>query len=115
LSSITSGEDLIEALLDIGSYIIAALGLRTPNTNAEVIEILKEAGSIPERDVGKYIQMVGFRNRVVHEYNSLDIRMLYEILQHESGDMTVLFSLLLKTMKQHEVAESPFPGERFMM
>jgi len=34
----------IQALLDIGSYIIASLGLKTPNTNAEIIEILTEAG-----------------------------------------------------------------------
>ena len=27
----------IQALLDIGSYIIASLGLKTPNTNAEII------------------------------------------------------------------------------
>jgi hypothetical protein len=36
----------IQALLDIGSYIIASLGLKTPNTNAEIIEILNEAGYI---------------------------------------------------------------------
>ena len=36
----------IQALLDIGSYIIGSLGLRTPNTNAEIIEILSEAGYI---------------------------------------------------------------------
>ena len=29
----------IQALLDMGSYIISSLGLRTPNTNAEIIEI----------------------------------------------------------------------------
>jgi uncharacterized protein YutE (UPF0331/DUF86 family) len=36
----------IQALLDIGSYIIASLGLRTPNTNAEIVEILSEASLI---------------------------------------------------------------------
>ena len=36
----------IQALLDIGSYIIASLGLRTPNTNAEIIEVLSEEGYI---------------------------------------------------------------------
>ena len=38
----------IQALLDIGSYIIASLGLRTPNTNAEIIEILSEVNLIAD-------------------------------------------------------------------
>jgi uncharacterized protein YutE (UPF0331/DUF86 family) len=42
----------IQALLDIGSYIIASLGLRTPNTNAEIIEILSESGYIPKDKTG---------------------------------------------------------------
>ena len=38
----------IQAILDIGSYIIANLGLKMPNTNAEIIKILSDAGYIPE-------------------------------------------------------------------
>lgn len=47
----------IQALLDIGSYILASLGLRTPNTNTEIIEILNEAGHIPKDKIGTYIKM----------------------------------------------------------
>src|SRR3989337_1848134 len=50
----------IQALLDIGSYIIASLGLRTPNRNAEIKAILNEAGYIPKDQVEKYKKMSQF-------------------------------------------------------
>src|SRR4030043_222514 len=55
----------IQALLDIGSYIIASLGLKTPNTNAEIIEILNEAGYIVKDKAETYIKMSKLRNRIV--------------------------------------------------
>lgn len=36
----------IQALIDIGGYIIASLGLKTPSSNAEIIEILQDSGYI---------------------------------------------------------------------
>ena len=48
----------IQALLDIGSYIIANLGLKMPNTNAEIIKILSDAGYIPEEKIEAYTDNV---------------------------------------------------------
>lgn len=45
----------IQALIDIGSYIIAQLGLKTPGFSAEVIEILVEAGFINAEYQERYI------------------------------------------------------------
>jgi uncharacterized protein YutE (UPF0331/DUF86 family) len=66
----------IQALLDIGSYIIASIGLRTPNTNAEIIEILSEGGFLPKDKREKYIKISQFRNRIVHLDNHIDTRTL---------------------------------------
>lgn len=77
----------IQALLDISSYIIASMGLRTPNTNAEIIEILTEAGYIPKNKRESYIKMSQFRNRIVHLYNQIDLEVLYEILAEELGEI----------------------------
>ncbi len=38
----------IQALIDIGGYVIASLGLRTPSSSAEVIDILVERGLLPK-------------------------------------------------------------------
>lgn len=85
----------IQALLDIGGYIIANLGLKMPNTNAEIIKILSEAGYIPESKATAFIDMSKFRNRIVHLYNHIDTETLHDILVHETDDIKELFGILL--------------------
>lgn len=86
----------IQALLDIGSYIIASLGLKTPNTNAEIIEILTEAGHIQKDKAETYIKMSQFRNRIVHLYNHIDTETLYDILVNEVEDIKEFYTKLLE-------------------
>lgn len=91
----------IQALLDIGSYIIASLGLRTPNTNAEIIEILGERGCISKDKAETYIKMSQFRNRIVHLYNHIDAEALFNILVNELNDIKGLYTNLLKIIEDH--------------
>lgn len=91
----------IQALLDIGSYIIASLGLKTPNTNAEIIEILGEAGHIPKDKIETYIKMSQFRNRIVHLYNHIDIETLHDILVNELGDIKGFYVNLLNVIEKY--------------
>ncbi|MCX7793995.1 MAG: DUF86 domain-containing protein [Thermodesulfovibrionales bacterium] len=90
----------IQAILDIGSYIIASLGLKTPETNAEIIEVLTEAGYLPKERAETYKKMIGFRNRIVHLYNHIDVEILYDILQHEIKDIKELFELMLNIIEE---------------
>ena len=92
----------IQAILDIGSYIIASLGLKTPNTNAEIIEILNEAGYISKDNIETYMKMSQFRNRIVHLYNHIDTKTLYEILANELGDIKDFYKDLLKIIEKHK-------------
>jgi len=85
----------IQALLDIGAYIIASSGLKTPSTNAEIIEILTEAGHITKDKEETYIGMSKFRNRVVHLYNHIDTKSLYDILANELDDIKDFYVTLL--------------------
>ncbi|MBI4743860.1 MAG: DUF86 domain-containing protein [Actinobacteria bacterium] len=89
----------IQALLDIGSYIIASLGLKTPNTNAEIIDILSEAEYIPKSQAGKYKKMSQFRNRIVHLYNHIDTEVLYDILVNEHTDIKDFYTNLLEIIE----------------
>ena len=92
----------IQALLDIGSYVIASLGLRTPNTNAEIIEILSEGGYIPHDKTETYIKMSQFRNRIVHLYNHIDTKAVYDILTTELSDIKSFFTSLLAVIEKHQ-------------
>ena len=91
----------IQALLDIGGYIIASLGLKTPSSNSEIIEILRDNGYIDPEKADTYIKMVQFRNRVVHFYNSIDVDLLYKILVNEIEDIKNLFKILIEIIEQN--------------
>lgn len=92
----------IQAILDIGSYIIANLGLKMPNTNAEIIKILSDAGYIPEEKIETYTDMSKFRNRIVHLYNHIDTETLYDILLNELDDIKGFYITLLKIIDEHK-------------
>lgn len=101
----------IQALVDIGSYIIAQLGLKTPGSSAEVVEILARAGFIDSKDEERYISMVQFRNRVVHFYNNIDVEVLYGILREEIDDIRMLYRTFLDIIEAHETEHERKKGE----
>lgn len=92
----------IQALLDISSYIIASLGLRTPNTNSEIIKILADADLIPREKADTYIRMSQFSNRIVHLYNHIDTKTLYDILINELEDIKEFYANLLRIIEKYE-------------
>jgi len=73
-------QTFIQALLDMGGYIIASLGLKAPETNAEIVEILCASCHLPKDKEEAYIKMSQFRNRIVHLYNHIDARAVHDIL-----------------------------------
>ncbi len=91
----------IQALVDIGGYIIASLGFRTPGTSGEVIDILVEHGLFNAGQRDRYISMIQFRNRIVHFYNNIDLKVLYQILQEELLDIRELYRTLILVIEEH--------------
>jgi len=91
----------IQALVDIGGYIIASLGLRAPSTSGEVIDILVEHGLLNAAQRDRYISMIQFRNRIVHFYNDIDLKVLYQILQEEVVDIRELYRTLTLIIEGH--------------
>jgi uncharacterized protein YutE (UPF0331/DUF86 family) len=88
----------IQALVDIGGYIIASLGLRTPGTSGEVIDILVDHGLL---NAERRDRMIQFRNRIVHFYNNIDLKVLYQILQEELLDIRELYRTLILVIEEH--------------
>jgi uncharacterized protein YutE (UPF0331/DUF86 family) len=89
----------IESLLDIGTHIIADLGLKKPDTYSEIFEILADEGVISESLLREMEGMAGFRNILVHDYFRLDLDQVYKILQKKLESMEKLaeaFAILAK-------------------
>lgn len=91
----------IQALVDIGGYIIASLGLRTPSTSGEVIDILMEQTLLKSEHRDRYVSMIQFRNRIVHFYNGINLKILFKILQDELVDIRELYRTLIQIIEEH--------------
>jgi uncharacterized protein YutE (UPF0331/DUF86 family) len=71
----------IECVLDIGSQVVAAEQLGSPQSYREVIELLGERGILPQEFVARVRGMPGFRNILVHDYRAIDIDGVWDTLQ----------------------------------
>ena len=91
----------IQALVDIGGYIIGSLGLRTPSTSGEVIDILVEHGLLKIERRDRYISMIQFRNRIVHFYNTTNLKILYQILQKELIDIREIYREFIQIIEKN--------------
>lgn len=77
----------IQSCLDIGSHIISDRGWESPETQAGIFEKLAERKVIARPLAKKMIQMVGFRNRIVHEYEKIDFKIVYEVWRKHIKDI----------------------------
>jgi len=67
----------IEALLDIANALIAKEGFRHPNSYSDIIYILKVISS----DLAQKLEPIPkFRNLLVHDYDEIDLGIVYEII-----------------------------------
>lgn len=76
----------VEACLDIGRRIISREGFRYPDTNRDVFRVLAEEGVVSNDLLPTLLDMVGFRNLVVHDYARIDDASVYGILRKRLSD-----------------------------
>lgn len=76
-----------QSAIDLAEAIIAYKKFRKPSTLAESFDILKEEKIISGDLVGKMIGMVGFRNVVAHDYESINYDLVYRILHQDIKDI----------------------------
>jgi uncharacterized protein YutE (UPF0331/DUF86 family) len=68
----------IEALIDICEHIIALEGISAPDTSANVIKKVIDIGIITNSP--EYLEMIRFRNFIVHRYEKIDLEIIYAIV-----------------------------------
>jgi len=77
----------IEAMMDIANHILARRRLPTPDAGVETFRRLGEAGLLSPEHVETYVQMVKFRNLVVHLYQEVDAERVYGVMQDDLDDL----------------------------
>ncbi len=77
----------IQSCIDIGSHIISDSGWEMPGSQADIFESLAQKKIITKPLAAKMIKMTGFRNRIVHEYEKIDLKIVYEVWRRNIGDI----------------------------
>ncbi len=77
----------IECLLDIPQHIAAAKGHRPPESYADTITVLEEAGLVPPEKADNYRRIARFRDVLVHAYVSIDPDRVFEVWMRELEDL----------------------------
>ncbi len=75
---------LVEIMIDIAQRIIAKKGDVPLQVSADAVRRLKSYGIIQDDET--YAKMVQFRNFLVHNYDSLDPAILYDIVTKRLSD-----------------------------
>ncbi|HZF11125.1 MAG TPA: DUF86 domain-containing protein [Thermoanaerobaculia bacterium] len=77
----------IQAVIDVASHVIADERLGEPETNREMIDLLKRYGWVPAELAADLGDMVGFRNVLVHGYDRVDLSIVEDIVTERLDDL----------------------------
>ena len=85
----------IEAMLDIGNQLIASESLPSPLEYRDVFRILGREGILNTELMEKCLPLAGLTNRLVHEYEDIDHRMIHQLLQENLQDFENYLSMIV--------------------
>lgn len=77
----------IQAALDSASHIVSAYRLGEPNTNRELFDLLARDQWITASQNAVMGNMAGFRNIVVHGYETVDLAIVHRIVTNHLDDL----------------------------
>jgi uncharacterized protein YutE (UPF0331/DUF86 family) len=76
----------IEASVEIATHICAADSLGTPSSYPEAFDLIEKAAIVDAALGDDLRRLARFRNRIVHFYGEIDLRLVYQLLQTRIGD-----------------------------
>jgi len=77
----------IQAALDVASHVVADDRLGEPDTNRALFDLLASGGRLPASLASTMRDMAGFRNVLVHGYQSVDIAILEDVVRNRLDDL----------------------------
>ena len=84
----------IQASIDMANVVISDKGLKLPAAYKECFQILRK-NQLIEQDIEKrVINMVGFRNIAVHDYQQIDVEILKSILRKNLKDFEEYYAVI---------------------
>ncbi len=90
----------IEAIIDICNRIILKRKLGFPQDYSDVIKLMSQQGVLEGDLVGRLLEMVKFRNMLVHLYWKIENDRLYKYLKENLGDFEAFKEAIRKYLKK---------------
>ncbi len=92
----------IEAVLDVGSFIIAKKGGPVPSKYREIGSLLVDIGVLDRADGEIVSSLAGLRNLLVHSYSEVDHEILLSLLD-KVEELEHIMSEMLSYMEREEI------------
>lgn len=85
-----------EASIDLAMHIVSERKLGVPKASRDAFRFLQEKEIIEESLAKSLMNMVGFRNIAVHDYQALDLDILETILNNHIDDFSSFSKIILQ-------------------
>jgi uncharacterized protein YutE (UPF0331/DUF86 family) len=77
----------IQAGLDVASHIVSDERLGEPETNYQLFELLAKHGWLSDQLASTMRAIVGFRNILVHGYQTVDLDIMRDVVENHLDDL----------------------------
>lgn len=81
-----------EAAIDLAMHIVSEKKLGIPQNSRDAFQVLNSNGIIDENLTKKLKAMIGFRNIAVHNYQSINLEIVREIIEKHIMDLKEFIS-----------------------
>jgi uncharacterized protein YutE (UPF0331/DUF86 family) len=88
----------IQAALDVASHIASDEAIGEPRTNRELFDLLARAGWLDPALAAKLSSMAGFRNVLVHGYDTVDLSIVEDVVRHRLDDLLQFVTVVTKRL-----------------
>jgi len=89
----------IQAAIDLATHVVAAESYGSPDSMADAFTLLERRGVIDSGLTDRLRRLVGFRNIVIYEYQSIDPAVVETIVEHHLGDLRGLGARIVETFE----------------
>lgn len=85
-----------EATIDLAQRVVRLRSLGLAQTSRENFALLADAKLIDASMADRLSRMTGFRNIAIHDYRSLDLNLVEDVIRNKLGDLLEFSKIMVK-------------------
>jgi uncharacterized protein YutE (UPF0331/DUF86 family) len=92
-------ERAVQSCVDVAAHVVSEANRQPPGSMANIFGVLESLNVLDSILAGKMRNAVGFRNIAVHEYQEINLDILFSIVTRNLVDFRAFASAILKYME----------------